>query len=94
MSAQLLAVDALNDRLVTADAICRSLELAGGESAPAWVWMFRGQIDAIGAAAEALEQLVRRGDGGNHPHGDAELDQSPGLPRGAADADSRPDSVS
>lgn len=60
MSAVLRAVDALNDQLAHADAIGQAFDLAAGEQAPAWVSVFRGQIEAISAAAEALEVLLRQ----------------------------------
>ncbi|MDD2917945.1 hypothetical protein [Rhodoferax sp.] len=66
MSALLAAVDVLNDRLIAADAIGEALDLAGGEDAPAWVRVFRNQIEAIREASEALECLVR-GIGGVTP---------------------------
>lgn len=61
MSALLCAVDALNDRLLAAESIGEALDLAGGEDAPAWVRVFRDQVEAIRAAAEAVETLVRGG---------------------------------
>ncbi|WP_180126979.1 hypothetical protein [Rhodoferax sp. BLA1] len=66
MSALLRAVDALNDRLIAAGAIGEALDLAGGESPPAWVAVYQSQIEAIREAAEALETLVR-GIGGVAP---------------------------
>jgi hypothetical protein len=66
MSALLRAVDALNDRLIAADAIGEALDLAGGDEAPAWVRVFKSQIEAIREASEALECLVR-GIGGVTP---------------------------
>lgn len=66
MSALLAAVDVLNDRLIAADAIGEALDLAGGDEAPAWVRVFRDQIEAIRGASEALECLVR-GIGGVTP---------------------------
>ena len=59
MSALLAAVDVLNDRLIAALAIGDALELAGGESAPAWVYVYRNQLESIHEASEALECLVR-----------------------------------
>lgn len=61
MSALNAAVDALNDRLVLAHAIGESLEAAGGEAAPPWVYVFREQIEAIRAAAEVIETLTAGG---------------------------------
>lgn len=61
MSALLVAVGALNDRLVAADAICGALDAAGGENPPPWVYVFRDQVEAIRVAAEALEVLIRGG---------------------------------
>jgi len=61
MSALLCAVDALNDRLLAADSIGEAFDLAGGDDAPAWVRVFRGQVEAIRGAAEEVEILVRRG---------------------------------
>lgn len=60
MSQLLEAVDQLNDRLIAADAIGEALDLAGGEVPPAWVRVYRTQVEAIREAAEALETLVRR----------------------------------
>lgn len=59
MSALLAAVDVLNDRLIAAHAIAEALDLAGGDNAPAWVSVFKSQIEAIREASEALECLVR-----------------------------------
>ncbi|MBP6851384.1 MAG: hypothetical protein KA164_07275 [Rhodoferax sp.] len=62
MSDLLKAVDVLNERLVLADAIGESFEAVGGEvSPPPWVYVYRQQVEAIRAAAEAVEFLVRRG---------------------------------
>jgi len=61
MSALLVAVGTLNDRLVSADAICGALDAAGGENPPPWVYVFRDQVEAIRVAAEALEVLIRGG---------------------------------
>jgi len=61
MSALSAAVNALNDRLVMAHAIGESLDAAGGETAPPWVYVFREQVEAIRAAAEAVETLVNGG---------------------------------
>lgn len=61
MSALLDAVDVLNERLIDADAIGEAFDLAGGEEPPAWVRVFRGQVESIRAAAESVETLVRRG---------------------------------
>lgn len=66
MSALLRAVDALNDRLIAAIDIGEALDLSGGEEPPAWVRVYRTQIEAISEAAEALETLVR-GIGGVAP---------------------------
>jgi len=54
------AINALNDRLIDADAIGEALDLSGGESAPAWVQVFRTQVERIREAAEAVEMLVNR----------------------------------
>ena len=62
MSQVLDLVNQLNDRLVAADAIGQAFDLAGGDSAPPWVYVFRTQIEAIREAAEALETVVRRGE--------------------------------
>ena len=59
MSALLRAVDALNDRLIAAASIGEALDLAGGETPPAWVHVYQSQIEAITEASEALETLVR-----------------------------------
>lgn len=61
MSAILDAVEVLNDRLVSAEAIGNAFDLAGGDEPPAWVFVFREQIEAIRAASEAVEVLVRGG---------------------------------
>jgi hypothetical protein len=61
MSALSAAVNALNDRLVMAHAISESLDAAGGEAAPPWVYVFREQVEAIRAAAEDVEILVNGG---------------------------------
>jgi hypothetical protein len=66
MIALLCAVDALNDRLIAAEAIGDALDLAAGESSPAWVYVYQSQIEAIRGASEALETLVR-GIGGVAP---------------------------
>lgn len=66
MSALLRAVDVLNARLIAADAIGEAFDLAGGDNAPAWVSVFKTQIEAIRDASEALECLVR-GIGGVTP---------------------------
>jgi hypothetical protein len=66
MSTLLRAVDALNDRLVAAGAIGEALGLAGGETAPPWVYVFQTQIEAIRQAAEVVETLTR-GIGGVTP---------------------------
>lgn len=59
MSALLAAVDALNDRLISADAIAKALDLAGDGDPPPWVFVFRDQIEGIRTAAESLETLIR-----------------------------------
>ena len=56
------ALDALNVRLVEADCVGEALALAGGEEPPAWVHVFRTQVEAIREAAEALEILINRGE--------------------------------
>lgn len=58
------AVDQLNARLVAADCIGQALDLAGGETPPAWVHVFQTQIEAIREAAEVLECLLNRGNYG------------------------------
>lgn len=60
------ALNLLNDRLVIAHTIGESFGLAGGENAPAWVYVYQTQIESIRQASEALETLLL-GDGGN-PH--------------------------
>lgn len=60
MSAVLQAIDHLNARLVAAGAIGEALDLAGGEDAPPWVYVFRDQVEAIRVACEAVEVLVRQ----------------------------------
>jgi hypothetical protein len=67
MSAQLLALNALNDRLMAAEAIGDALDAAGGDQPPAWVHVYRNQIRLIQEASEALETLVCRGIGGVPP---------------------------
>ncbi|MDO8450013.1 MAG: hypothetical protein Q7T10_14540 [Rhodoferax sp.] len=60
MSAITEAINALNRRLVHADAIGEAFALAGGESAPVWVHVYREQVEAIREAAEAVEVLLNR----------------------------------
>ena len=87
------AVDLLNDRLVAADSIGQSLDLAGGQNAPVWVHLFNTQVEAIRQASESLETLLR-GYGGYAPHGDAALDQDGFFPRRAdTQATAKPSSV-
>jgi hypothetical protein len=62
------AMDALNVRLVAADAIGQAMDAAAGDNPPAWVHVYRAQVETIREAAEALECLLR-GDGGCAPHG-------------------------
>lgn len=64
MSETIQAIDRLNDRLIAAECIGQALDLASGETPPAWVVVFQSQIEAIREAAEALETLVRRGQHG------------------------------
>ncbi|MBZ4209555.1 MAG: hypothetical protein D4R79_08845 [Comamonadaceae bacterium] len=61
MSALQAAVNTLNDRLILAHAIGESLDSAGGEAAPPWVFVFREQVEAIRQAAEAVETLTSGG---------------------------------
>lgn len=62
MTALLAAVDALNVRLLAADAIARALYEASNVGEPAaWVTVFRDQVESIQQAAEAVEQLARKG---------------------------------
>ncbi len=61
MSALHAAVNALNDRLIAADSIGEALDLAGGEAPPAWVHVYRSQVEAIREAAEAVETLIATG---------------------------------
>ncbi len=49
------ALTGLNYRIDLADSIGQALDLAAGEAAPPWVWVFREQVQAIRDAAEALE---------------------------------------
>jgi hypothetical protein len=76
----LRALDALNDRLSSADAIGQALDLAGGDHPAPWVDVYRTQFEAIREASEALETLLR-GDGGCAPHGD-ELSNCTDVVRG------------
>ena len=62
MNRHLQAVDQLNDRLNDAHAIGQALDLAGGETPPAWVLVYQSQIEAIQVAAEALESQIRGGE--------------------------------
>jgi len=62
MSPVLQAVDWLNARIIAAESIGQALDLAGGETSPAWVVVYRDQIEAISQAAEALETMLRRGE--------------------------------
>ena len=62
MSALLVAVDALSDRLVLASSIVGALEAAAPpDNPPPWVYVFRQQIDALQLAASEVETLVRQG---------------------------------
>jgi hypothetical protein len=61
MSDLSLAVDALNHRLVLADAIGDAMDAASGNNAPPWVYVFREQVEAIRQAAEVVETLIARG---------------------------------
>jgi hypothetical protein len=68
-------IDRLNERLVAADCIGQALDHASGDEPPAWVSVFRGQVEAICEASEALEAHLLanlRGDGGYGPHGGQE----------------------
>jgi hypothetical protein len=67
MSQLLQAVDQLNARLLAADCIGQAFDIAAGEAVPAWVHVFRSQVEAIRESAEELETLVRRGMGGYPP---------------------------
>jgi hypothetical protein len=60
MSQVLQAVDALNVRLILAEAIAGSMDALGGDNPPPWVYVFREQIEAIRGASEALETLLRQ----------------------------------
>jgi hypothetical protein len=60
MSQLLQAVDQLTARIVSADCIGQALDVAGGETSPAWVTVYRDQIDAISRAAETLETMIRK----------------------------------
>ena len=80
----LRALGVLNDRLIHAEAIGDALDLAGGDEAPAWVHVYRGQVATILEASEALETLLRE-DGGCGPHGD-QLAASLDLVRGPGGA--------
>ncbi len=60
MNQVLEAVDRLNDKLLAADSIGQAFDLAGGETSPAWVTVYRDQIEAIRQAAEAVELLLRK----------------------------------
>ena len=62
MSALLDAVRALDGRLILAEAIAASMDALGGDDPPPWVYVFREQVEAIRAAAEAVEALVVRGE--------------------------------
>jgi hypothetical protein len=62
MSALFAAVDALNDRLILAGSIGDALSAAApADNPPAWVYVYRQQIEAIQLAAAELEALVRQG---------------------------------
>jgi NAD(P)-dependent dehydrogenase (short-subunit alcohol dehydrogenase family) len=68
------ALDELTARLVAADAIGQALAHAAAEEPPAWVFVYRHQLEAVREAAEALETALyrsARGDGGHAPHGDS-----------------------
>ena len=62
MSQVLQAMDCLNDKLLAADSIGQAFDMAGGETSPAWVTVYRDQVEAIREAAEALETLLRKAD--------------------------------
>ena len=64
MSALAQAIALLDQRLTAAETIGQSLDLAGGEDAPPWVFLFREQISSIREASEALQMAVA-GLGGN-----------------------------
>jgi hypothetical protein len=67
------ALDELTVRLVAADAIGQALVHAAAEEPPAWVFVYRDQLEGVREAAEALETALyrsARGDGGHAPHGD------------------------
>ncbi len=53
------AVDKLTDCIVQADTIGQALEAASGENSPPWVYVYRQQVEAIRAASETLECLLR-----------------------------------
>lgn len=58
-----LALAALNARLVEADTIARTLDMAAGDSPQPWVTLFCDQLEGITQAADALECIIR----GVHP---------------------------
>lgn len=59
MSAVLEAADKLAAQVLTAETIGEALAAAGGESPPPWVFVYREQIEAIRAASDRLECLLR-----------------------------------
>lgn len=63
MSTLAQAIALLDQRLTAAETIGHSLDLAGGEDAPPWVFLFREQISGIREASEAL-QMAAAGRGG------------------------------
>ncbi|MCM2250854.1 MAG: hypothetical protein NDJ19_00705 [Ramlibacter sp.] len=65
-AAMLRALDAVNDRLILAEAIGQALDQVAGEEDQPLVLVYRRQVQAIGEACEALEELVR-GCGANEP---------------------------
>lgn len=59
MIAVLEAADKLAAQVQTADTIGEALAAAGGENPPAWVSVYRDQIEAIQVASVTLECLLR-----------------------------------
>jgi hypothetical protein len=59
MSEVFAAVDKLTDCILQADTIGQALEDASGENSLSWVFVYRQQIEAIRAASETLECLLR-----------------------------------
>lgn len=54
------ALKALNETLVEADTLARTLNEAGGDEPPSWVGTFWRQVERISDANEELQVLMNR----------------------------------